>query len=81
MKIAKNMPTLGGRIFGEKKSPLKITILSGRIFGEGGGSAKRILPIYQKLNYSSYTDTKKLPGFSTSTSHGPPFRLWALIRW
>ena len=34
MKIAKNMPTLGGRIFGKKKSPLKITILGGRIFGE-----------------------------------------------
>ena len=42
------MHIFGGRIFGKKKTPLKITILGGRIFGEGGGSASPLLPIYPK---------------------------------
>ena len=40
------MPIFGREDFWGEKTPLKIAILGGRIFGEGG-SASPLLPIYQ----------------------------------
>ena len=45
-----NMPIFGREDFWGEKTPLKIAILGGRIFGEGGGAASPLLPLYLNSN-------------------------------